>query len=82
MGATVLRRYLFFDFTRGAGGPEFTNVERLRVPGAPEVTLATYTRGSPRRIERQIRASWILAPALRNLFSRRTLLESANIAIR
>ena len=41
------------DFQRGTGGPEFTN--------------ATYTRGLPRRIERQIRASWILAPALRNL---------------
>lgn len=50
--------------------------------GAPEVTIATCTRGLPRRIERQIRASWIRVPALRNLFFRRTLLESANIAYR
>ena len=58
-----------FDFPRGTGGTEFTNVERLRVLGAPEVNLGTYTRGLPRRIERHIRASWILAPALRNLSS-------------
>ena len=44
------------------------------------VSLAVYTRGLPRRIERQIRASWILVPALRNLYFRRTLLESASIA--
>lgn len=48
----------------------------------PEVTLATYTRGLPRRIERQILASWIVLPALRNLFFRRALLDSTIIAYR
>ena len=46
------------------------------------VTIATYTRGLPRRVVRRIRASWILFPALRNLFVRRALLDSANIAYR
>ena len=59
---------------------DLSYVERLRVSRAPEVTLATYTKVLPRRIERQIRASWIVAPALRNLFFRRTPLESASIA--
>ena len=71
-----------FDFPRGTGGPEFTTVARLRVAGAPDVTISTYTRGLPGRIERQIRTSWILVPALRSLLFRRSLSESANIAYR
>ena len=59
---------LCFDILRGAGGLGFTNVARLRVPGAPEVTIATYTRGVPRRIERQTRASWILVCLAKSLF--------------
>ena len=39
-----------------------------------------YASGIPRRIERQLRASWTLTPALRNLYFRRALLETASIA--
>jgi|NorSeaMetagenome_1021524.scaffolds.fasta_scaffold17796_2 hypothetical protein len=71
-----------FDFPRGTGGPEFDVNARLRVQEAPFVSLSDYTQGLPRRVERQLRASWIVVPAVRNLYFRRSLLEAASISYR
>ena len=59
-----------------------STVARFRVTGAPEANIATCTRNLRGQVQRQIRTSGILVPALRNLFFRRTLYESANIAYR
>ena len=57
-----------FEIPDVTGGPEYTADERLRHSDAPFVDVFQYTRGLPRRVERQIRASWMLVPGLRNLY--------------
>ena len=68
-----------FAFRHVTGGPEFKEGERSRVEGAARVDIFDYASGIPRRIERHIRADWMLVPALRNLYFRRALLESSSI---
>ena len=71
-----------FEFKHVTGGPEFSKEDRLRYDDCPMVDIFEYTAGLPRRIERQVRSSWMLTPGLRNLYFRRTLLEQASIAYR
>ena len=69
-----------FEFKHVTGGPEFNAEDRLRYEDCPMVDIFEYTLGLPRRIERQVRSSWMLVPGLHNLQFRRTLLETASIA--
>jgi len=69
-----------FDFKHLTGGPEFNLEDRERHEGAPFVSLFDYTSSLPRRVERHLRASWVLVPAVRNLYFRRALLEASSIA--
>jgi len=70
-----------FDFKHLTGGPEYPNGEvRERHEDAPAVNCFEYTSGLPRRVERHVRASWMLVPALRNLYFRRAILDSSSIA--
>lgn len=62
-----------FDFPRGTGGPEFDDKGVCEFQRHLSFLC---------RVERQLRASWIVVPAVRNLHFRRKLLEAASISFR
>ena len=69
-----------FEFKHVTGGPEFNADDRLRHEDCPFVDIVEYTTGLLRRIERQVRSSWTIPPAVHNLCFRRMLLDGASIA--
>ena len=75
-----LQEVMPFDFKHVTGGPEFSKEDRLRHDDAPFVDLFDYTSGLPRRIERHMRSSWVVVPALRNLCFRYNVLNATSIA--
>ena len=75
--------YVFcHEIPRVTGGPELSREDRLRHLDAPLVDMFQYTTGLPRRIERQLRSSWVLVPGLYNLYFRNQIRESSGIAYR
>ena len=76
---SYLSEVFCFDFKHQTGGPEFYRSDSLRAEGSSFVDMFDYTAGIPRRVERHMRASWMIVPALRNLCFRRQILEASNI---
>ena len=78
--AGYLQQAFPFDLYNTIGEIDYNPESRLRCEDAPMVDVHSFTTALPRRIERHIRSSWTLIPAIRNLSFRHNILHTASVA--